>query len=188
VLRQVATFVRAETGTREIDFYEQLGEDVNREPHRWPFISLALQVLPELMVPPVSWKLLLDEVRAYLVEQVGIVDDEALDTVLAVQHALLPARDRTFPDEIHLAHDYGAWFAEVAEVRGDGLSDRWHEVVEPLRNHGPGTFVVRDPFDVCTTALGGSLRSLVVENAWDLDSVVSRPRQRLVDEPLVSSN
>jgi radical SAM superfamily enzyme YgiQ (UPF0313 family) len=182
VLRQIATYVHAETGRREIDFYEQLVEDVYRTPDRWPLTMLTLQVLPELMVPPVSWRLLLDELRGYLVERVGLADDDALETVMTVQHALLPARGRSFPLELDLPHDYGAWFSSVAELRDQGRHNDWHAVVPSLRSMQPGRFTVRDPFDVCTTALGGSLRSLMVENAWDLDSPVSRPRQRLSGE------
>jgi radical SAM superfamily enzyme YgiQ (UPF0313 family) len=181
VLRQIATYVHAETGSREIDFYERLVEDVHREPDRWPSLRLALNVLPELMVPPVSWRLFVDEVRDYLVSVLGMVDDDALETVLAVQHALLPARGRTFPFEVELPHDYAAWFAAVAEARDRGMHHDWHQVVDPLRQMGSAAFTVDDPFDVCTTALGGSLRSLMVENAWDLDSPVSRPRQRVAD-------
>jgi radical SAM superfamily enzyme YgiQ (UPF0313 family) len=179
VLRQVATYVHAETGQREIDFYEQLIAEVDADRERWPALTLALEVLPELMVPPVSWQLLIDEVRDYLVERVGLRDDDALDTVLAVQHALLPARGRAFPLTLSLPHDYAAWFAQLAELRDQGMHNDWHTAVPALRDVPPGQFVVRDPFDVCTTALGGSLRSLMVENAWDLDSPVSRPRQRL---------
>ena len=36
VLRQVATYVQAETGKREIDFYERLVDDVHADPERWP--------------------------------------------------------------------------------------------------------------------------------------------------------
>ena len=63
-----------------------------------------------------------------------------------------------------------------------GVHGDWHTEVRALREFEPGTFTVNDPFDVCTTALGGSLRSLMVENAWDLESSVSRPRQRLNDD------
>jgi hypothetical protein len=185
VLRQVATYVHAETGRREIDFYESLVEDVHADPGRWPLTLLAVQVLPELMVPPVSWRPFLEEIRGYLVDQMGMVQDSALETVLQVQHALLPARGRRFPTVLDLAHDYAAWFAMVAETRDSGRFHDWDEIVPQLRSLRPGKFTVDDPFDVCTTALGGSLRSLMVENAWDLDSPVSRPRQRLNDEESV---
>jgi hypothetical protein len=51
ILRQVATYVRAETGRREIEFYEQLVADVHADPDRWPELAVTLQVLPDLMVP-----------------------------------------------------------------------------------------------------------------------------------------
>ncbi len=182
VLRQIATYVHAETGQREIDFYERFVEDVHSDPQRWPLSTITVQILPELMVPPVSWRLFLDEIRRYLVEQVGLVDDDALDTVMAVQHALMPARGRSFPVTLELPRDYATWFATIADLRDQGFHHDWHLQAPRLRDLGPGTFRVDDPFDVCTTALGGSLRSLMVENAWDLDSPVSRPRQRINDE------
>ncbi len=52
VLRQIATYVHAETGQREIDFYERFVEDVHADPARWPLSMLTVQILPELMVPP----------------------------------------------------------------------------------------------------------------------------------------
>ena len=75
-----------------------------------------------------------------------------------------------------------------ADLRDLGSYQDWHRDVEPLRDRAAAVFVVRDPFDVCTTALGGSLRSLMVENAWDLDSTVSRPRQRLNDDVVAEPN
>ena len=47
----------------------------------------------------------------------GVADDDALDTVLAVQHALLPARDRPFPLTLDLPHDYVAWRRALLEAR-----------------------------------------------------------------------
>jgi hypothetical protein len=185
VLRQVATYVHGVTGQREIDFYEQLINDARAEPERWPAINVAVGVLPELMVPPVSWAIFIDEVRRYLVDVVGVPDDDALTSVLAVQHALLPARDRSFPATIELAHDYTAWQNEVVERRDEGFRHDWHEHVSRLADLPPATFTVDDPLDVCTMAIGGSLRSMIVENSWDLDSPVSRPRQRVAaDEPV----
>jgi hypothetical protein len=187
VLRQVATYVHAETGRREIDFYEQLVEDARAHPDRWPIIEMTLGVLPQMMVPPVSWRLFLDEIHQYLVEVVGLADDDALATVLAAQHALLPARDRELPVDVALPHDFATWQRQVVELRDDGYYNDWHEHAKPLRSFGPATFTVADPFDVCTTTMGGSLKFLMVENAWDLDSSVSRPRQRLEDDVPLSA-
>jgi hypothetical protein len=132
------------------------------------------------MVPPVSWTYFLDEIRRRLVGIDGVAEDSALDTVLRVQHALLPARHRTFPVTVELEHDYVTWRRSMLEARDRGHRDDWPEVVEPLRSLGPGVLTVDDPHQICTTALDGSLAAIVHESSWDFDSPVSRPRQRSV--------
>ena len=178
MLRQVATYIRAETGLREVDFYDRLITDAETDPERWPMVLVAINVLPHAMVPPVSWNFFLENVRRHALEIEGITDDLAFQTVLDVQHALLPARGRPFPIQVPLAHDYVAWRAEVLDARDHGHRDDWHRVVTPLREFGPGTLPVDDPYRVCSTALDGSLTALAHESSWDFDSPVSRPRQR----------
>jgi radical SAM superfamily enzyme YgiQ (UPF0313 family) len=176
ILRQVATYVRAETGRREVDFYGSLIEASDADPESWPFTAIILRVLPHAMVPPVSWRFFLDEVRRRLVTVEGIVDDTALQTVLVVQHSLLPARDRRFPVEVPLAHDYVAWRSSVVDAR-DGDHPDWPTSVHPLRTFAPGVLTVDDPNQICTDALDGSITAIAHESAWDFDSPVSRPRQ-----------
>src|SRR5262249_26235124 len=134
-----------------------------------------------LMVPPASWRPFVDEVRRYLIEVVGLADDDALDTVIAVQHALLPARDRAFPMKIELAHDYAAWHAAVLAKRDEGDRDEWHEVVSALRTYGPAIFEVDDPLESCQRSLGSTYDYLSEDSAWDLQSPVSRMRQAVAD-------
>jgi hypothetical protein len=177
ILRQIASYVRGETGRREIDFYEQLVNDVHEQPERWPALSVTLRVLPEMMVPPVSWRWMIDEVHRYVVDRVGLRDDSALATVLAVQHALLPARDREFPVTLQLDHDYAAWHAAMAQLRDEGHLADWHEMAVPLHSYGPATFVVDDPLDSCQRFLGPTFTFLAEDSAWDLASPVSRARQ-----------
>jgi radical SAM superfamily enzyme YgiQ (UPF0313 family) len=177
ILRQVASYVRGETGRREVDFYEALIEASATDPEAWPYTAIVLRVLPHAMVPPVSWRLFLDEIRRWLVQREGIADDSALDTVLAVQHALLPARDRIFPFTIELGHDYVGWRRDMLEARDGGHED-WPTRLAPLRTYPPGTFGVDDPHGICTTALDGALTAIVHESSWDFESPVSRPRQR----------
>jgi hypothetical protein len=176
VMRHIATYVHGETGTREIDFYERLLADATGDPERWPVLAVALQVVPHVMVPPISWKLFIEEMRRYVVEALGLADDAALDTVLTVQHNLLPARDRSFPVELTLEHDFVGWRNDAITAREQGHRDDWHELVSPLRERGPGTLRIDDPHGVCTTAVGGNLDSLMVESSWDFESDVSRPR------------
>jgi hypothetical protein len=180
VLRQVASYVRRETGRREVDFYDQLVEEVAADPERWPIMSITLRVLPTMMVPPVSWRRFVDEAGRYLIEVEGLVDDSALATVLAVQHALLPSRDRTFPVTIPLDHDYEAWHAAITAERDLGHYDDWHERVGHLRDLEPALFTIDDPYDSCQRSLGPPFTFLAEDSAWDLDSPVSRPRQGTV--------
>jgi hypothetical protein len=178
ILRQVGLYVRAETGRREIDFYEQFVSDVRADPARWPIVAMAYKALPALMVPPVSWALFNDEVRRYLVEVVGLADDRALDTVMAVQHAMHPSRGRSFPLELALDHDYVAWHRQITDLRQGGHRDDWPEHAAPLRSYGPGRFEMDDPYEVCATSIGGTTRTLSWESLWEFSSPISRARQR----------
>jgi radical SAM superfamily enzyme YgiQ (UPF0313 family) len=178
ILRHVAGYVRSETGQREVDFYDRLIKDADRDPESWPLTAVILRVLPNAMVPPVSWSYFLEEIRRRVVEVDGVAEDSALDTVLRVQHALLPARNRAFPVTIELEHDYVAWRQALLEARDHGQLDDWPAAVPALRSYGPGALTIDDPHQICTTALDGSLAAIVHESSWDFDSPVSRPRQR----------
>jgi hypothetical protein len=181
VLRQVGRYVHAETGNREIDFYERLVDDVGHSRERWPTLFVTFEAVPHLMVPPVSWQDYVEELRDYLVEAVGLADDDALTTVLRVQHALLPARERRFPVTVDLPHDYVSWNQSLLRLREEGHRHDWHEHATPLRELGPGSLTVEDPFGVCTESLGGSIWSLSWSSEWDFASPVSRPRQRSME-------
>ena len=67
LLRQVSRFVRQETGVREMDFYVQLVEEARADPNRWPAIAYVFDVVVELMIPPASWRLFIDEVRTFCI-------------------------------------------------------------------------------------------------------------------------
>ena len=183
ILRHVLRFARAETGTREIDLYEQLIGDVRADPDRWPMLAVTLRVLPHMMVPPVSWSLLVAEVRDYLTDVVGLADDSALATVLRVQHLLLPTKDRALPITEELAHDYVAWNDAVLTAREGGHEADWPDHVTPLRELGPGSLTVEDPLDTCSRGMGFPAMSILYyDSAWDLTSPVSRARQQLPED------
>jgi radical SAM superfamily enzyme YgiQ (UPF0313 family) len=174
VLRHVARYVRQETGIGEMDFYERLATAARAQRQRWPVLAFTLEAIPTLMVPPGCWRLFLDDVRRYLVEVLEIRDDAALATVLAVQLALLPARDRRFPETVQLAHDYAAWHAAMIAAKDQGRFDDWTELVPPLRQFGPATFTVSDPHEVCAFGMGHTVESDIY-GVWELASPVSRP-------------
>ena len=179
-LRQVAKFVRQETGMSEVQFYERLGNDVFADQDRWPTLSLNTRVIPTMMVPPISWRTFAEEVRTYLVEMLGLPDDDTLDTIITVQHSLLPAAGRQFPDVLELRHDYAAWHRQVLEAREGGHRDDWEHVVPRLSTFGPAQFAVDDPEDVCHNSVGQHMVTLSLTFAsFELRSPVARPRIKM---------
>ena len=180
LMRQVAKYVRAETEQRELDFYERISDAALDHPERWPLLSVALRALPDVMVPPLSWRLFIDELHDFIVEEMGVADDSALSTALAVQHALLPSGGRTFPEVLTLDHDFAAWHAQLVDAREADRRADWETVVPPLRSFGPATFVVDDPENICVEAMGQPVSVLSFRFAsWELGSPVARPRMAI---------
>jgi radical SAM superfamily enzyme YgiQ (UPF0313 family) len=174
VLRQVARYVRQETGMREVDFYELLRVTSRRSPETWPAIAVTMLAGPELMVPPGSWRDLLDEVHRFVVTEMGVIDDSGLAAILAAQHALLPARDRTYPATVELAHDFVGWHRSMVEAKEAGHHDDWPDVVAPLRSFPPALLTVDDPARMATIAMGAPIESHGFGTNWELVSPVAR--------------
>lgn len=173
VLRQVSRFVRHETGLLEIDLYERLRLEARSDRERWPILAFTLQSGPDLMAPPVSWSLLLDEVRLFVTEVLGMPDDDALDTVLRAQLAMLPSPDRVFPEVLELAHDYVEWHRAMLEAKA-AVGPDWPQHIPRLRDLPPGTLRVDDPHQVSSQGLGYSVEQGWLDS-WDLDSPLARP-------------
>ena len=174
-LRQVGRYVRQETGIREMDLYERLRQVARTEPERWPNIALTVRGVPRYMAPPVSWRFFFDELREFLVDEVGVSDDSALDTVLTAQHALLPACGRRFPVILQLDHDYAAWYRAMFDAKDSGHREDWHATVSPLRTFPPAAFFVEDPEQKSTRALGVFIETHGMGANWELHSPVERP-------------
>lgn len=172
VLRQVATYVRAEAGMREIDFYAQIVEDAHQDPETWPAVNMVSRIIHRMMVPPVSWRNLREEVQRYLIDRVGLANDSALATVLTVQQVVQPSRGRTFPETVDLEHDYVAWHEAVLGEREQGHHADWHLRVKPLRDFPPGSLTVDDPFKLAENWAAVSL--LQGGANWDLQSPLAR--------------
>lgn len=173
MLRHVAHYARSETGMSEVDFYERLRRDMGRDPERWPTLAFSVRALPSLLVPPVSWSLVIEESRRYLTEVLGLDDDGALDTMLKVQHALLPARDRVLPLTLQLDHDYASWHRTMIRALQSGHRDDWHLVVPKLREFGAASFTIDDPDQLCSLGIGGAVDGDLFGN-YELRSPVAR--------------
>ncbi|MEO6629172.1 MAG: radical SAM protein [Aquihabitans sp.] len=172
VLRHIARYVRQETGRLEVDLYETAARTARADPERWPAIEFTVESGPHVLAPPVSWRLFVDEVHRLLVDEMGVPDDDALQTCLTVQHALLPAPGRTFPQTYPLAHDYAAWHAAMLEAKAR-VGPQWTSEVPGLRSFGPAQFVVDDVHHVCAQGMGYPLEQGWLDT-WDLDSPVAR--------------
>jgi hypothetical protein len=180
VLRQVSRFVRQELELNEVDFYNRLRVDVLESDGRWPTIAFTFRAVPFLGIAPVSWRLFVDEVHRYLCDTLGVADDSALRTVLAVQHALLPAPGRVFPLELQLEHDWASWYQAMTDAKDRGIRD-WTGEVPPLRDLPPAPFIVDDPRAVCSSGMGYRIEDYYHAD-WELRSPVERamPAQHLV--------
>ncbi len=176
-IRHVDRLVRHETGVVEIDFLDQLCRDVLDDAHgrrRHPFLRHLFGQRHHALVTPVSWRLLLDDLEAYVRRRHPAVDAGSLATALRVQHALLPAVDRRFPVEVSLDHDYVAWFSLVVAAKERGHLDDWPDHVPPLRSFGPGILLVDDPGHSARNNLGCSVDHGPLLASWEHSSAVSR--------------
>lgn len=175
ILRQLARFVRSEVGVKEVDLYDQVSRAAAAQPLEWPFIAALVRMMAANMAPPSSWALFLDDVRRYVVTQLGVEPGSALDTAIAVQLAHLPAADRVLPVTLDLPHDYLAWHAALLETRAGGHRDDWEHFTPRLRTFGPGQITISDPSDICGTLVGKALMEMVwIIRGWELASPIAR--------------
>jgi len=140
MLREVARFVRSETGVREIDFYERLRCDLRDDPERWPMLAFSVRALPAFLVSPAGWQVVIAEIKSYLIHVLSIEEDDAMTVVLAVQLAVLPSANRLKTPMVKLAHDYSSWHKAVVNAKEAGHHDDWPSFVPRLRDVGPASF------------------------------------------------
>jgi hypothetical protein len=177
ILRYVARYVRREKGMREVDFYQQVRTEILRNPDDWPVMSRMFKGIEEYMAPPGSWGLFMEEVRRYLLTRLGLADDSALRTTLAVQLAHLPAPGREFPLTLELEHDFAAWWEAILTKKEEGHKRDWQDHIPRLSEYGPARLTVEDPNGVCGRVSGLSLNVVMYSKRfWDLDSPVARPQ------------
>ena len=176
-LRELATYVRSELRIPEIDFYRQLIE-AGTDCRRWPFLGYLNSVVTRQFIPPGSWAGVIESVGDFMVE-LGVPDDDALATVLAVQLALIPMAGRSFPETMQMPHDYVAWRAELRRAHRDVPEGHWVDAIEPLRTFGPGELTIRDVNNTSARVLGVRPRGFWDEIVWELDTPIARGAQRV---------
>jgi len=172
VLRHVARYLRHETGTREVELYLRILDRAVEAPERWPAFDFLVATMPHFMAPPVSWSLLLEEVRELLVDDFGVADDDALRSVLDVQRAVVPSLGRPERITLELAHDYARWHEMMMTAKLEDID--WTSLVPPLRELPPATFTADDPLGLSGQMLGTVLDTAWFDS-WELVSPVARP-------------
>jgi hypothetical protein len=178
VMRLCARFVHQQAGLTEMEFYKQLWQKTGgyEQQWKWPLLHTLVNHGHDLMAPPYSWALVYAELREFLIKECGVPDDSALDTILAAQHALLPAYDRSYPLVIELPHDVVAWHAQMLETKAAGLKRDWHTVLPPLLSFAPGRLVVNDVGGAVTKLLGCPIDVSAFGTNWDMESGLERAR------------
>ena len=173
VLRHVARFMRQATGMREIDFIDSVRRKVRANPGQWPCLAFTVKSMSKIMIPPGSWGELIAEVRDLILTTFDVADDAAFETVLAVQHAVLPSRDRKFPYKIHLKHDFSSWHRDMISAKDRGSRQTWHLEIPSLASYPAAVFEVSDPADVCRFGIGFDSDEDPY-NDWELMSPIAR--------------
>lgn len=178
VTRHVDRLVRHVTGITEIDILERLHADVITDPAgalEHPFLHQLFGQRSPILVVPVSWGLLIDDLVAYVAATYPSVPASALATAAAVQHAHLPANDRRYPQVIDLEHDYATWFSMVVAAKEAGHGDDWPDRVPALADLEPASLVVDDPDRRARDQLGCSVDHGPLLASWEHASLVARP-------------
>lgn len=165
LLRHVLRYLQWDHGIAAMDVVERLLDLAERDPLRLPTLSWVTTWFDHFQVPAVGWPSFYDEVRSFVVHDLGVPDDEVLACVLDLQCFLMPAPGRTFPCTIDLAHDYPGWYlAATEELHRSGraaVPDR------RLADTPPGRLTVTgDPLALCTVGVDivGDPRDPLFEN------------------------
>jgi radical SAM superfamily enzyme YgiQ (UPF0313 family) len=175
MLRQLATYVRAEVGVEETAFYHHLQTLAETSPAH-PHLAFTLRVAAVSYLAPGHWSPVLEEVGQVMVEHFAVPDDSALRAVLHAQLALQLSGGRAFPVVIDLDHDVVAWHREVVAAKLAGPDGSWPRRVAPLRSRPPGRLHVDDRRGRSGTLLGQStIAALDNHNDWELDTPLARP-------------
>ena len=176
VLRLCSRFVRQQTGMTEMAFYQALLNQAGSAEAKWPLLNTLVTWGQYMMMPIYSWRLLIDELRLFLIQELAVPNDSALDAILQAQHALLPAHGRVFPCFVELRHDVVSWHAQMLAAKAAGHLRDWQLVIPPLSNFGPGRLEVDDKDSSVANTLGCDVEMSSNGVNWDMDSGIGRAR------------
>lgn len=185
ILRHVIRYAAHVLEEKEVEVLWQLYCLAQERPNDFPLVEFVTRYSRRYVTEPMSWSRFYAEVRAMLVEELGLPDDSALGTALRVQEAVMPSVGRELPERIELEHDYIAFYRSEIRPTDEGPHGRG------LAEFPPGEMVVDDPRRVCATAFQelqdlhhtpDGLRDLMLEmrfwagdGNWELSYPLARP-------------
>jgi radical SAM superfamily enzyme YgiQ (UPF0313 family) len=146
--RHLMRFLQWDHGLNATEFLASALDVSEEHPDRYPLLNFVLRYFELYPVPPFGWRAFYDEMRRFVVNELGIELSEALETVLELQTFLMPEYGREFPDTLLLEHDYYTYFEEAtASLWTTGAAG---EPPRPLSDYGPALFTAwGDPLDLC---------------------------------------
>jgi hypothetical protein len=182
LLRHVGRVAQWDHDLPVMEMIQRASELSEQDPHRYPLLDWALRYFDYYQAPPFGWRSFYDEVRRFLVDELGLPLTTALDEVLELQAFLMPSPGRRFPATIGLRHDYVAYFADhTASLWTSGHSE---PTKKPLTSYPAARLTVRaDPMDHCNRVAppGADPRNesmtdtFWIAGHWELDSPLVGP-------------
>jgi hypothetical protein len=150
LLRYVLRYLEWEQGRETLDVVNDIVAGVDERSDEFPLLSFVLWHFDEFLIPPSGWAPFYEEAHRFLIEHLGLDDNDALRTALLVDRQTTPWPDRSVPFEVELPHDYEAYFAERNRT-----TIETGESAKTLADYGPGVLrIVADPDEVATNAFG----------------------------------
>jgi hypothetical protein len=146
VLRHLLFFFQWEYGVPAVEFLHRLRRRMINGPADFLHLAWLIRFFRKNAAAPGGWGWLYREIVDFAVQEFGVRQDSALQTVVRVQEAVMPEEGRTFPQSLALEHDYAAYF--VQNRTGGVMSVRESS---PLIEHGPSMLTVADPNGVCAS-------------------------------------
>lgn len=183
LLRHVLRWLQWDHGLTATDVMDRVIDVTAADPLRYPALSWVVSYFDLFPTAPVSWPRFYDDIRRFLVDELGVEVDSGGEAVFAVQEALMPVPGRVLPAVVGLAHDYPAYYRDATRC----LFETGH--AEPfegaLRDYPPVDFTVDgDPLELCRLGpqLAGDSRDEVLQGdfymasttAYELDSDLVR--------------
>jgi radical SAM superfamily enzyme YgiQ (UPF0313 family) len=145
VARHLLRFLQWDHGIEASEVLRVAAEVTHRDPTAYPLLSFVQRSFDVVTTTPFGWTSFLDELRRFVIDELGVADSSALTAVLAVQRSLMPDWGRALPETISIPHDYEAYYRDAtASLRRSGIPDGPPAALE---TYAPGEFTVRDDPD-----------------------------------------